>query len=165
MKARANCWTGHGVQTVVFPEGSTTNGSVLLEFKSGVFRSGSPVQPFVMKAPNNAVNWPWEAINPIKHVLRLLLQFRNRAELTVLPVYIPREAEKADPELYASNVRVEIAKAGGFGLADGYRVREELLWHKFMRFGVIDEAEYLAARDKMREGKLPSPPVISAPPS
>lgn len=39
----------------------------------------------------------------------LLCQFVNRMEVRYLPVYRPSEAERADPELYAANVRNAMA--------------------------------------------------------
>ena len=45
----------------------------------------------------------------IRHVILLLCQFVNWLEILWLPVYVPSEEEKADPKLYASNVRKQMA--------------------------------------------------------
>lgn len=45
------------------------------------------------------------------HLLRLLCQWRNELEITILPPYVPSEQEKADPKLYAANVRSLMARA------------------------------------------------------
>ncbi len=45
------------------------------------------------------------------HLLRLLCQWRNELEMTILPPYVPSEQEKADPKLYAANVRSLMARA------------------------------------------------------
>ena len=37
--------------------------------------------------------------------LRMVCQFVNELEVTVLPPYVPGEAERSDPGLYAANVR------------------------------------------------------------
>ena len=37
--------------------------------------------------------------------LRMVCQFVNELEVTVLPPYVPSEAERSDPGLYAANVR------------------------------------------------------------
>lgn len=160
---KAENWNGTGPQILLFPEGTATNGRVLLEFKSGVFRSGAPVQPVILKHPASHFNPVWEAINPYKHFIRLMLQFFNRAHVTILPVYHPTEEERADADLYAANVRQLIAEKGQFPLADGYPIREKTPWHDFSRFGRLNEEEYLAARAELRKGKMPSPPRITHP--
>ena len=40
------------------------------------------------------------------------------AQVEILPVYVPNSKEKADPKLYAENVRVLMAKRLGVPLAD-----------------------------------------------
>lgn len=39
------------------------------------------------------------------HIFRLLTQVYNRIEIHFMPVYVPTPEERADPVLYASNVR------------------------------------------------------------
>lgn len=41
----------------------------------------------------------------MRHLFLLLSQFVNHMEVIKLPVYYPSEEEKADPRLYANNVR------------------------------------------------------------
>ncbi|CAA0840126.1 Lysophospholipid acyltransferase LPEAT1 [Striga hermonthica] len=81
---------------MIFPEGTTTNGDYLLPFKTGAFLAQSPV----------------------RHVILLLCQFANYIEVTKLPVYRPSEQEKADPKLYAENVRRLIAREANLILSD-----------------------------------------------
>lgn len=52
----------------------------------------------VNPAWTHAWSVPWTA-------LRMLCQFRNDLTISILPVYVPSDAEVADPKLYASNVR------------------------------------------------------------
>ncbi len=47
------------------------------------------------------------------HIFRFLTQFVNYCELVMLPVYTPSAAEKADPQLFASNVRAAMSRATG----------------------------------------------------
>jgi hypothetical protein len=47
----------------------------------------------------------WESVKAPSHMLQLLTQVYNSAELYYLPVYVPNEEEKADPALFAQNVR------------------------------------------------------------
>lgn len=37
--------------------------------------------------------------------LRLMCQFRNAVTVEALPPYVPNQAEKDDPALYAANIR------------------------------------------------------------
>ncbi|KAH6945680.1 hypothetical protein HPB50_009604 [Hyalomma asiaticum] len=70
-------------QVIIFPEGTCTNRSCLITFKQGAFVPGVPVQPVLIRYPNELY----------------------------LPVYVPSEREKKDPKLYAENVRCLMAKA------------------------------------------------------
>jgi len=42
---------------------------------------------------------------PASPQLRLMCQFSNSVTVEVMPPYIPSAAEKADPALYAANIR------------------------------------------------------------
>lgn len=50
--------------------------------------------------------------------VRLLCQFVNVLDVTVLPPYVPSLAEQADPELYAANVREVYRQASGLPLVE-----------------------------------------------
>lgn len=50
--------------------------------------------------------------------VRLVCQFFNYLEINVLPPYIPSQAEKDDPLLYAQNVRKLFADALGVPMVD-----------------------------------------------
>lgn len=45
------------------------------------------------------------------HLVRLMCQWRNELEITILPPYVPTDEEKSTPKLYAENVRAQMAKA------------------------------------------------------
>lgn len=49
-------------QVMIFPEGTCTNRSCLITFKSGAFYPGVPVQPVCIRYPNklDTVTWTWE---------------------------------------------------------------------------------------------------------
>jgi hypothetical protein len=51
-------------------------------------------------------------------MFRFLTQFVNYCTITLYPVYTPSAEEKADPALYASNVRAYMARVGGLKLSD-----------------------------------------------
>mmetsp|Transcript_9451 Transcript_9451/g.14266 ORF Transcript_9451/g.14266 Transcript_9451/m.14266 type:complete len:434 (-) Transcript_9451:1119-2420(-) len=96
---------------LVFSEATTTSGQGLLKFKRGAFSAGQPVQPVVIR-------YPHENFNPaltysrtlLSSMYRLMTQFYNSVEIFYMPVYYPSEAEKENPDLYAENVRKQMAK-------------------------------------------------------
>ncbi|XP_015186885.1 PREDICTED: 1-acylglycerophosphocholine O-acyltransferase 1 isoform X2 [Polistes dominula] len=100
-------------QVMIFPEGTCTNRSCLITFKSGAFYPGVPVQPVCIRYPNklDTVTWTWEGPGALKLLWLTLTQLNSSCEIEFLPVYKPSEAEKTDPKLYANNVRRIMAEA------------------------------------------------------
>lgn len=100
-------------QVMIFPEGTCTNRSCLITFKSGAFYPGVPVQPVCIRYPNklDTVTWTWEGPGALKLLWLTLTQLNSSCEIEFLPVYKPSEAEKTDPKLYANNVRRFMAEA------------------------------------------------------
>jgi lysophosphatidylcholine acyltransferase/lyso-PAF acetyltransferase len=100
-------------QIIIFPEGTCTNRSCLISFKQGAFYPGVPVQPVCVKYPNNldCVTWTWEGPSALIQLWLTLCQFYTKIELEYLPVYRPSAEEKADPKLFANNVRAVMAEA------------------------------------------------------
>ncbi|XP_011869238.1 PREDICTED: 1-acylglycerophosphocholine O-acyltransferase 1 isoform X2 [Vollenhovia emeryi] len=100
-------------QVMIFPEGTCTNRSCLITFKSGAFYPGVPVQPVCIRYPNklDTVTWTWEGPGALKLLWLTLTQLNSSCEIEFLPVYNPSEAEKLDPKLYANNVRRLMAEA------------------------------------------------------
>jgi lysophosphatidylcholine acyltransferase/lyso-PAF acetyltransferase len=118
---RSNCSSDKWPQLMIFPEGSTSNRQALMTFKPGAFCPGKPIQPVVLRYPNNidTVTWTWNQPHGVFTVLWLTLcQVYSRAEMEFLPVYHPSEAEQTDPKLYASNVRNVMAAALGVPTSD-----------------------------------------------
>lgn len=67
---------------VIFPEGTTTTGSALIDFKLGAFRPMCPVQPVTIKYPHNHFNPTYASDKSgISVVLRTLSQVINYAEV------------------------------------------------------------------------------------
>ncbi|GMH43522.1 hypothetical protein BSKO_11444 [Bryopsis sp. KO-2023] len=90
---------------LLFPEGTTTNGNYLLPFKTGAFLAGVPVQPTIIKYTSKWMSPAWETIGGMDHVFLLLTSPWHSVTIFVLPVYVPSEEEKKDPQLFANNVR------------------------------------------------------------
>lgn len=119
-----------GRRLVVFPEGTTTNGRYIgscrslyrslrdltwrtctAQFRTGSFQSGAPVQPVVLEFSWRRFSPTWESIPVHVHLWRALTQFTHSVTVTYLPVYYPSVAERANPLLYAANVRKAMAEA------------------------------------------------------
>lgn len=59
------------------------------------------------------MTWTWEGPSVVTLLWMCLSKLYTRLEVEFLPVYIPNEEEKADPNLYADNVRKVMAEALG----------------------------------------------------
>jgi lysophosphatidylcholine acyltransferase/lyso-PAF acetyltransferase len=106
--------SGKWPRLLIFPEGSCSNRKALMTFKPGAFVPGKPVQPVLIRYPNDVdtVTWTWNQPHGAKSILWLTLtQPFSRASLEFLPVYAPSNEEIADSKLYANNVRQIMAKA------------------------------------------------------
>ncbi len=56
-------------------QGTTTNGKYLLNFKTGAFLAGLPLQPVILKYDLQSPISPcWDTINILRHVRLLFLQ-------------------------------------------------------------------------------------------
>jgi lysophosphatidylcholine acyltransferase/lyso-PAF acetyltransferase len=102
-------------QILIFAEGTMTNGIGLAKFKPGGFLSGMAVQPVFIDYTTKYVcdvSWSWGP--PLFFIIfRLLCSLWNGVHIHYLPVYNPSEEEKADPSLFAENVRLKICKSIG----------------------------------------------------
>ncbi|KAI8470877.1 MAG: glycerol-3-phosphate 1-acyltransferase [Monoraphidium minutum] len=104
---------------LLFPEGTTSNGSHLLPFKTGAFLAGVPVQPIVIKYGGKArVSPAWESISALRHLLLMLTTPFHTATCYELPIYYPSPEEQADPRLYAANVRQYMLDHSGLRPSD-----------------------------------------------
>lgn len=100
---------------LLFPEGTTTNNRYLLPFRTGAFLAGTPVQPFILEySKDEAICMAWESIPIQRHMLLVLANPIHRLTVYELPVYVPSEDERADPGLYAHNMREYILRHGQF---------------------------------------------------
>ncbi|XP_030268873.1 lysophosphatidylcholine acyltransferase 1 [Sparus aurata] len=111
---------GEWPQIMIFPEGTCTNRSGLILFKAGAFIPGLPVQPVVLRYPNelDTVTWTWQGPGAFKILWLTLCQPHNPMEIEYLPIYTPSDEEKQNPALFANNVRKLMAKALEVPLTD-----------------------------------------------
>lgn len=100
----------------IFPEGTTTNGKVLISFKTGAFSPGLPVQPMVVRYRN--VNPAWVNTGPYVVFLHLMTQPMNFMEVEYLAVAVPTRHEIEHPHSFANRVRRSMAEALKIGCTD-----------------------------------------------
>ncbi|KAL0970048.1 hypothetical protein UPYG_G00236440 [Umbra pygmaea] len=107
-------------QMLMFPEGTTTNGSTLIKFKPGAFVAGVPVQPVLLHYPNkvDTVRWTHKGTSWMEALWHTCSQLYTNVTVEYLPVYTPSQEEKNDPNLYADNVQKVMAKALGIPATD-----------------------------------------------
>lgn len=89
----------------IAPEGTTTNGRTVVQFKRGAFVPGAPVLPVVLRYPCRHHSVAWTLRNEAWAFVRMCCQFRNYASVTILPVYTPSKEERSDASRYARNVQ------------------------------------------------------------
>lgn len=107
-RARGPGWP----RILIFPEATCTNGTALINFKTGPFSPGQPVQPVICTFPHRHFHPAWiSGTSGMRILYRLCCQFVNHCEVEFLPRYVPSDAEVASPHLFANNVRRVMAEA------------------------------------------------------
>jgi len=134
---------GRWPHTLIFPEGTCTNAKALVKFKIGAFYPGLPVQPVLLrprcvpddddddsataaagvgkyrKTGIDTLTWTWNQNYNFYWCFWLTLcQPINNFTVEFLPVYHPSDEERANPELFASNVRDKMARHLGLPVLD-----------------------------------------------
>ncbi|XP_061619171.1 lysophospholipid acyltransferase LPCAT4 isoform X1 [Phyllopteryx taeniolatus] len=111
---------GYWPQMLMFPEGTTTNGSALIKFKPGAFLCGVPVQPVLLHFPNklDTVRWTHKGTTWSEVLWHTASQLYTNITVEFLPVYNPSLEERNNPILYADNVQMLMAKALGIPATD-----------------------------------------------
>jgi hypothetical protein len=78
----------------MFPEGTTTNGTSIVKFRSGAFVAGVPVVPTVFKYSFTFFDPAFSSVSLKWHLLGTLSQLINFMEVEYMPVYYPSEEER-----------------------------------------------------------------------
>ncbi|KAK9901224.1 hypothetical protein WJX75_001079 [Coccomyxa subellipsoidea] len=142
----------------IAPEGTCKHHNVLLRFSSGAFVGGRPVLPVLLKYRSKHFHQGWGRVqSSLWHFMRGQTQFINLADVEVLPPYIPSAEERADPRLYAENVRRLMAEKLGAQLSP-QGIREQQL---LKRHGVC--VDWTGRQLKMRSGSVPAKPAAVHP--
>eukprot|EP00322_Chrysochromulina_rotalis_P015746 CAMPEP_0115853354 /NCGR_PEP_ID=MMETSP0287-20121206/13461_1 /TAXON_ID=412157 /ORGANISM="Chrysochromulina rotalis, Strain UIO044" /LENGTH=214 /DNA_ID=CAMNT_0003307429 /DNA_START=367 /DNA_END=1011 /DNA_ORIENTATION=+ len=104
----------------ILPEGTTTNGRVLVKFFTGAFDGGGAIQPILVQFPfrrRNAAAWLRGGLGD--YILSILLNPWQRVVITFLPATQPQTLEEeADPAAFAERVRFDMASACSLPLSD-----------------------------------------------
>uniref|UniRef100_A0A8D0HAE9 Lysophosphatidylcholine acyltransferase 4 n=1 Tax=Sphenodon punctatus TaxID=8508 RepID=A0A8D0HAE9_SPHPU len=105
---------GKWPQVLFFPEGTCSNKKALLKFKPGAFIAGVPIQPVLIRYPNNLVSLEWGVRGmPLLIFLSCSPLLTPSCCSQFLPVYQPSAEETVNPTLYANNVQRAMAQALG----------------------------------------------------
>lgn len=117
----------------VFPEGTTSSGSQLLKFKYGAFKPGMPVQPAVIKYITPFGKISWDIQNGFICVLSILSSPFIIAKIKFLPVYVPNDQEKENPEIYADNLKVLMAEELGLPTDYPFKLEDKFTYRSYYR--------------------------------
>ncbi|TNJ29314.1 Lysophosphatidylcholine acyltransferase [Giardia muris] len=103
---------------VMAPEGTTTNGTVLLPFHQGAFIPGVPINFAIITYDRRLVDISdsWQGMTWA--VIKTMFCFSIRVTIRYLPQYTPNAEEVQDPKLYAQNVREYVAHHAGLPLCE-----------------------------------------------
>lgn len=113
-----------------------------MQFRTGAFQAGAPVQPVLIEFAWRRHSPTWESIPVHVHLWRTLTQFTHHASVTYLPVYFPSVAERANPLLYAANVRKVRAHWSDRITANACEVMAEALRVPCAEVGRAEKSEY-----------------------
>lgn len=136
---------------IIFPEGTTCNGTSMVSFRSGVFNASLPVLPVCIRFPHKHFNLSWESIRFREHLFRTMTQFKNNVTLTELPIYVPDVAEQQCSKLYSFNVQHLMARVLDQTVCPLNR-KQKFLYHDFLRgkldrSNLFDKARAVAQED------------------
>lgn len=92
---------------LLFPEGTTTNGTGLLYFRKGAFATGVPVQPIALRYPYQHFSPAMDSIPMLPQVVLMCCQVYNTLQVTRLRVM---ESPNKSPEERAQEAREVLAK-------------------------------------------------------
>mmetsp|Transcript_17337 Transcript_17337/g.29646 ORF Transcript_17337/g.29646 Transcript_17337/m.29646 type:complete len:348 (+) Transcript_17337:126-1169(+) len=103
---------------VLAPEGTCSHGRCLLQFRTGAFVLGRPILPILFSYKHNHNNPAWTNLNELWQYVRIMCQWVNILEVTILPPYMPSAAELADAKLFTGSVRSLMSKKLGVPMVD-----------------------------------------------
>ncbi|KAF2315362.1 hypothetical protein GH714_038941 [Hevea brasiliensis] len=109
IKRKASC--NRFPRVLLFPEGTTTNGNVIISFQLGAFIPGYAIQPVIVRYPHVHFDQSWGHISLAKLMFRMFTQFHNFMEVEYLPIVSPLDNWKENPAHFAKRTSFAIATA------------------------------------------------------
>lgn len=132
---------------IIFSEGTTSNGTVLLQFKRGAFVSKLPMKPVIIKFDAiNRISLALDVIEMLFHAFIVICELYHPVEMIYLPTFEPNEYLfnvygkelkskidiKEDWQVYAYCLREIMSEESGLTQSEGnYEMKNEYL--KFLR--------------------------------
>lgn len=130
----------------LFPEGTTTNGRVIISFKKGAFFKMTPVKPFVIKTGPKLGKFSITSttMNIMVHIFLVVTFFKSDVEVIELPVITPNDymirnyshLGKDEVEIFSEVSRRIMSEVGGIPL-DGSTFDDKLEYLSRMRRKVV----------------------------
>ena len=102
----------------LFPEGTTTNGELLIQFRAGCFRLGCPVKPVLVRHPYRWFSPCWTMQGLVPFVFGLFSQVYNCVLVDMLDTQVPTQSHLRDPIAFANHVRGVMAAHSGMSVCD-----------------------------------------------
>lgn len=99
---------------------------------------------------NDSITWSWKGPSAYIVLWLTLCQLYNTLEIHYLPVYYPNDEEKNNIELYANNVRIEMAKYLKVPLSV-YSYEDVRLLNKVVKYGLPWEIGKIRVRDVVKK--------------
>ncbi|XVF22654.1 hypothetical protein REPUB_Repub12eG0190100 [Reevesia pubescens] len=109
IKKRASC--DKFPRMLLFPEGTTTSGQVLISFQLGAFIPGHPIQPVIVRYPHVHFDQSWGIISLAMLMFRMFTQFHNFMEVEYLPIIMPPDHQKQNAVHFAERTGQAMAIA------------------------------------------------------
>ena len=76
---------------LIFPEGTTSNGLSMMEFKRGAFVGINPIKPITVQYKGHNFHPTYEVLPFGVHVVLILSQLYTCLQLNYLPIFVPNE--------------------------------------------------------------------------
>ncbi|KAK3269040.1 hypothetical protein CYMTET_22491 [Cymbomonas tetramitiformis] len=119
---------------LIFPEGTTSSGAAVINFKSGAFAAGVPVLPVALKySTASGLSPAWIApVSSWQILLCMLCEVSINLDITVLPAHKPTPQEVKEPRKFAKAVQKELAACLGVPVMDHLTYKEG--WATWARY-------------------------------
>jgi 1-acyl-sn-glycerol-3-phosphate acyltransferase len=111
----------------MYPEGTTSNGRSIIQFKKGAFYGITPIKLFLLKVDNREGKFPLTAggMDILTNMALSLTFFSNKLEAVELPVFAPNDylfenfkhLGKDKPEIFAEACRHLMSEISGWPLS------------------------------------------------